>query len=157
MNKNRFTLLLVLAVSIIKPAFAQQYPATVPGFMQWFSDSVQNGINGIIRASISPTNPTINSTRLTGVTNSTISAINNLGNAGYNIAQAIANFVNSFYGIHISFWLILAISSIIGLVFIHRNGEEMLKKTIILILIVVAIIIIIPILGLQNSILSNLP
>lgn len=144
-------------MAVIKPAFAQQYPATLPGFMQWFSDTVQNAINGIIRATVSPTNPTVNRTGLISGTNSTIQAINNLGNAGYNVGQAIASFVNSIYGIHISFWVILTVSSIISLVFIHRNGEEMFKKTLILFVIVVAVVIIIPLAGLQNSILSNLP
>src|SRR5574337_857719 len=119
---------MILAGSAIRPAFAQSPFSSVPGFMQWFSDSVQNGINDIFRATISPTNPVVNSTGLTSATNSTIKAINNLGDAGYNIAQAIASFVNSFYGIHISFWVILTISTVISLVFIARNGEGMLKK-----------------------------
>lgn len=157
-KRQKWLISLILLVGLfIRPVFAQIPGSDVPGFMKWFSDSVQNGINWLLKTTISPNNPTVNSTGLISATNSTFKAVNNLGNAGYNIAQAIASFVNSFYGIHISFWAILAISFIISLVFIVKNGEGMLKKTLILIIVIIAIVIIIPILGLQNTILSNLP
>lgn len=75
-----------------------------------------------------PDNPYVNPTGIQNATTSGFKVVNDLSNAGYDTSQLVTDLINSFKPFHISFWIVLLISTGITIVLIVKAGEGIIKR-----------------------------
>jgi len=93
----------------------------------WILQQIQNFFQNIEGTAI-PSNPYVNPNGIQNATSSGFKIVNDLSNAGYDTSQFVTDLINSFKPFHISFWIVLLISTAITLVIIVKMGEGVIKR-----------------------------
>lgn len=90
-------------------------------------NQIQTFFNNIEGTAI-PNNPYVNPSGIQNATSSGFKIVNDLSNAGYDTSQFVTDLINSFKPFHISFWIVLLISTAITIVIILKAGEGIIRR-----------------------------
>ena len=93
----------------------------------WLVQQVENFFHNMEGTAI-PENPYVSTTGIQNATSSGFRVVNDLSNAGYDTSQFVTDLINSFKPFHISFWIVLLISTAITVVVIVKAGEGIIKR-----------------------------
>lgn len=114
------------------PATITQSGPTINGInlksgTDWLINQIETFFHNIEGTAI-PNNPYVNPTGIQNATTSGFKIVNDLSNAGYDTSQFVTDLINSFKPFHISFWIVLLISTAITIVIILKAGEGILRR-----------------------------
>lgn len=114
------------------PSPSEQSGPTVNGVniktgTDWLLNQIETFFHNIEGTAI-PNNPYVNPTGVQNATSSGFKIVNDLSNAGYDTSQFVTDLINSFKPFHISFWIVLLISTVITIAIIVKTGEGIIKR-----------------------------